>query len=207
MAYSDFTNIAQLENQFGIRQTFDKIFVTIPLIEPSEHLKIDLADAKEMPLLNSEKAKSEFLIVPVLKEIRRRNRHFSIFSGYTFDVDREQSLVGICDYILSAAIDSLEIKSPIFCLVEAKNRTTVEGIPQVASEMIAAQIFNEKAHNPISVIYGCVSTGSEWLFLKLENKVLTIDTNSYYLIPSDLPRLLGILNEVIAQSLNYSQLS
>ena len=197
MAYSDFTNIAQLENQFGIRQTIGKVFDTSLLIEPSEHLKIDLADAQEMPLLNSEKAKSEFLIVPILKEIRRRNRHFSIFSGYTFDVDKEQSLVGICDYILSRAMDSIEIKSPIFCLVEAKNRTTVEGIPQVASEMIAAQIFNEKARNSISVIYGCVSTGSEWLFLKLENKTLTVDTDSYYLTASELPRLLGILNEVV----------
>ena len=111
MAYSDFINIAQLEKQFGIQQTIGKLFQQSPTIQPSEHLQVDLADMDEMPLINSEKAKSEFLIVPILKEIRRRNRHFSIFSGYTFDVDREQSLVGICDYILSNKIDSLEIKS------------------------------------------------------------------------------------------------
>ncbi len=200
MAYIDFTNIAQVEKLFGVRQTIGKLFPNSPMIEPSEHLKTDLEDVREMPLINSEKAKSEFLIVPILKEIRRRNRHFSIFSGYTFDVDKEQSLVGICDYILSAEIDSLEIKSPIFCLVEAKNRTTTEGIPQVASEMIAAQIFNERENNQIPVIYGCVSTGTEWLFLKLQNKTLTIDTDRYYLTKTDLPRLLGTLNEVIIQN-------
>lgn len=200
MAYSDFINIAQLEKQFGIQQTIGKLFQQSPTIQPSEHLQVDLADMDEMPLINSEKAKSEFLIVPILKEIRRRNRHFSIFSGYTFDVDREQSLVGICDYILSNKIDSLEIKSPIFCLVEAKNRTTMEGIPQVASEMIAAQLFNERENNSIPIMYGCVSTGTEWLFLKLEDKLLTIDTDRYYLTATDLPRLLGTLNEVITQS-------
>lgn len=200
MAYSDFINIAQVEKQFGIKQTIGKLFLQSPTIQPSEHLQIDLADIEEMPLINSEKAKSEFLIVPILKEIRRQNRHFSIFSGYTFDVDKEQSLVGICDYILSNKMDSLEIKSPIFCLVEAKNRTTTEGIPQVASEMIAAQIFNERENNPIPIMYGCVSTGTEWLFLKLEHKTLTIDTDRYYLTATDLPRLLGTLNEVIKQS-------
>lgn len=201
MAYSDFINIAQIEKQFGIKQTIGKLFPQSPTIQPSQHLQIDLVDIEEMPLINSEKAKSEFLIVPILKEIRRRNRHFSIFSGYTFDVDKEQSLVGICDYILSNKIDSLEIKSPIFCLVEAKNRTTIEGIPQVASEMIAAQIFNERENNPISIMYGCVSTGTEWLFLKLEHKILTIDTDRYYLTATDLPRLLGTLNEIVKQSI------
>jgi hypothetical protein len=200
MAYSDFINIAQIEKQFGIKQTIGKLFPQSPTIQPSQHLQIDLADIEEMPLINSEKAKSEFLIVPILREIRRRNRHFSIFSGYTFDVDKDQSLVGICDYILSNKIDSLEIKSPIFCLVEAKNRTTMEGIPQVASEMIAAQIFNDRENNPIPIMYGCVSTGTEWLFLKLEHKTLTIDTDRYYLTATDLPRLLGTLNEIIIQS-------
>ncbi len=199
MSYSDFTNISQLEKQFGIKQTIGKLFGQNFYVQPTEHLQVDLQDAQEMPLMNSEKAKSEFLIVPILKEIRRNNKQFSIFSGYTFDVDKEQSLGGICDYILSTEIDSLEIKSPIFCLVEAKNRTTTEGIPQVASEMIAAQIFNERENSQIDVIYGCVSTGTEWLFLKLSNKILTIDTERYFLSPSDLPKLLGTLTAIVTQ--------
>ena len=200
MAYSDFTNIAQIEKQFGVRQTLGTLFQSVNPLFPSEHLKLDLLDIQQMPLINSEKAKSEFLIVPILKEIRRIKHNFSIFSGYTFDVDKEQSLVGICDYILSNQTDSLEIKSAIFCLVEAKNRTTTEGIPQVAAEMIAAQIFNAQGQNNIPVVYGCVSTGTEWIFLKLEDKILTIDTERYYISESELPRLLGILNHLITKA-------
>ena len=200
MAYSDFTNIAQVEKQFGVRQTLGTVFSAITPMLPSEHLLLDLADVQEMPLINSEKAKSEFLIVPVLKEIRRRSHRFSIFSGYTFDVDKEQSLVGICDYILSNHLDSLEIKSAIFCLVEAKNRTTIEGIPQVAAEMIAAQIFNEREQNNVALVYGCVTTGTEWIFLKLENKILTVDAKRYYISDNELPILLGALYQLVTMS-------
>jgi hypothetical protein len=199
MAYSDFINISQVEKQFGIRQTLGAIFKDVPTVQPSEHLQIDLDDVKETPLINSEKAKSEFLIVPILKEIRRRSYRFSIFSGYTFDVDRERSLVGICDYIFSNYADSLEIKSALFCLVEAKNRTTIEGIPQLAAEMIAAQIFNAQEQNTIPVIYGCVSTGTEWLFVKLEDKLLTVDTQSYYITEHELPYLLGALLQMVSK--------
>jgi hypothetical protein len=199
MVYSDFTNISQIEKQFGISQTLGNIFEKVCPIEPSEHLAIDLLDVEEMPLINSEKAKSEFLIVPILKEIRRRVYRFNIFSGYTFDVDKEQSLVGICDYILSKHTHSLEIKSAIFCLVEAKNRTTIEGIPQVAAEMIAAQIFNKREQNDINVVYGCVTTGTEWIFLKLEDKTLTIDTKRYYISEHELPFLLGALSQLVSQ--------
>ena len=72
MAYSDFTNIAQIEKQFGVRQTLGTLFQSVNPLFPSEHLKLDLLDIQEMPLINSEKAKSEFLIVPILKEIRRK---------------------------------------------------------------------------------------------------------------------------------------
>jgi hypothetical protein len=201
MAYSDFTNIAQVEKQFGVHQTLGTIFGNVSPIYPSENLRLDLLDIQQMPLINSEKAKSEFLIVPILKEIRRHSQRFSIFSGYTFDVDEELSLVGICDYILSSHIDSLEIKSAIFCLVEAKNRTTTEGIPQVAAEMIAAQIFNDREQNNVSVIYGCVTTGTEWIFLKLVNKTLTVDTKRYYISDNELPTLLGALNTLVTQAI------
>ena len=199
MAYSDFINISQVEKQFGIRQTLGSLFESIAPLQPSQHLQVDLDEVIKMPHINSEKAKSEFLIVPILKEIRRQTYSFSIFSGYTFDVDKEKSLVGICDYILSNNADSLEIKSPVFCLVEAKNRTTIEGIPQLAAEMIAAQIFNAQEENDIDTMYGCVTTGTEWIFLKLQNNILTVDTQSHYITTHELPYLLGAFRQLLTQ--------
>ena len=95
MAYSDFTTIRQVEKQFGVRQIKKKVFTDIKENLPSPRLLEELEEAEDLPLF-SEKAKSELIIMPILKEIRRKNRTFNIFSGYSFDVDKAQSLNGIC---------------------------------------------------------------------------------------------------------------
>jgi len=50
----------------------------------------------------------------------------SIFSGIALDV-AVAGLGGYSDFILSQTLDSLELTAPIFCIVEAKNRTLEEG--------------------------------------------------------------------------------
>jgi co-chaperonin GroES (HSP10) len=60
--------------------------------------------------------------------------------------------------------------------------------------MIGAKLFNEKKGVNIPFIYGCVTTGDEWLFMKYENDIL-IDQKKYYL--SELSDLLGIFQQII----------
>jgi hypothetical protein len=57
--------------------------------------------------------------------------------------------------------------------------------------MVAAQIFNEREGNEIPVIYGTVTSGTNWKFLKLKGKVVEIDLVEYYL--TDVNKILGIL--------------
>jgi hypothetical protein len=47
--------------------------------------------------------------------------------------------------------------------------------------MIAARIFNEGKGNNILTIYGTVTTGTNWKFLKLINQVVEIDLSEYYI--------------------------
>lgn len=50
----------------------------------------------------TEKARSEFLIAPVLVELRRAlDRRFSVFSGMELNVNKGRGLNGACDYILT----------------------------------------------------------------------------------------------------------
>jgi hypothetical protein len=76
-------------------------------------------------------------------------------------------------------------------LVEAKKEDIIAGLGQCVAEMVAAQIFNEREGNEISVIYGTVTSGTNWKFLKLEGKVVEIDLVEYYL--TDVNKILGIL--------------
>jgi hypothetical protein len=94
MTYSDFTQVSQLEDKFGIQQKLTHIFDVVIPLEPSDLLKNELQESYTLPLL-TEKAKSELLIAPIFKELRRRN-HYSIsfYSGYLFDVQPENGLTG-----------------------------------------------------------------------------------------------------------------
>ena len=204
MAYSDFLYISELEDRFSIVQKRKNLFPNIKPLLPTDRLLWDLDDAKLVPM-NTEKSKSEHLIVPVLKEILRKNRNFSYFSGFQFDVDKSQGLAGFCDYIFSTETEAIEIKSPVFCIIEAKNRSIEEGYAQAGAEMIASRIFNEKKGKHTPIIYGCVTNAYDWSFLKLENEILWMDTERYYLETTNLPQILSILQEIVDISVNSYQ--
>ena len=194
MAYSDFT-LNKLEQKFGLLQRKTDLFQK-PLrkIKPSRRLKADLEDARLLPLL-SEKAKSEFLIAPLLLELYRNNPHqFTIFSGFAFDVDNANQLNGICDFLFSQYPDAAELRDPVFCMVEAKNRTIEEGFGQCGAEMYAARLYNQ-AKNKTEIVHGAVTNGTEWVFMKLQNNELLIDNYRYGII--ELPQLLGAFQNII----------
>ena len=199
MAYSDFTLI-KLEKKFGITHQSKVLFEVVEdkMILPSAHLLEDLDFASKMPAF-SEKAKSELLIMPILKEFYKTNQDkLTIFSGYSFDVDAKNELNGVCDYLLSASPHLLEIKSPVFCLVEAKNRGVEEGFGQCAAEMYAASLFNQENKQPLPNIYGVVTNGYEWVFMKYEANNVIIDQKRYFL--SDVTTILYILGKIIDES-------
>jgi hypothetical protein len=203
MAYSDFTSLKQLEKAFNVGHKISSFLANSLPKQPTDKLLFDLQEASEMPLHSSEKAKSELLIMPILKEIRRTHKSFSIFSGYAFDVNPTLGLNGYCDYLLSTDTNSFDIASAVFCLVEAtggvpQNRSIEEGLGQVGAEMIAAQQFNDTENKPNVTVFGCVTNAHEWMFLKLENSTLTIDTERYYLTENDLSRLLGAWYSIMA---------
>jgi hypothetical protein len=193
MAYTDFT-LETIEEKFGIKNREVRLFGALSSIEPSAKLKDDLEEANTFPL-RTEKAKSELLVMPVLKELRRRNsRYFTIYSGEVLNADSVNGLNGECDFILAKDIGSYSINYPIIQLVEAKKNDIDLGIPQCAAQMVGAKVFNQKKGVETEKIYGCVTTGDEWLFMKLE-KDIEIDTQTYYL--NQLPEILGVFQHII----------
>lgn len=196
MAYSDFT-LAKVRKQLGIeQQKVDNLFpLPITEIEPGNFLKADILDGLSSPI-STEKAKSELIIYPVLKELKRNNpKGFAIFSGYTFNVDESRQLTGICDFLLTRKADIVEPEAPIFCLVEAKNGVIEDGFGQCTAEMVAARLFNQQDGYHAETIYGCVTNAFEWLFMKLEGDTVYIDANRYLI--DQLPRLLGVLQVIV----------
>lgn len=199
MAYSDFSSLAKVKKAFDlVIDEKSDIFVAVPALKPSEFLAETLRYNLPLALAsNSEKARSELLIMPILLEVRKQlNGCFSLFSGVDFTVDETQGLNGYCDYILSDGQEQLFIAAPALMLVEAKNENLKGGLGQCLAEMVAAQIFNQREGNTIPTIYGAVTTGTNWLFLRLTGQTVEIDLTEYYLVQID--QILGILASGIA---------
>lgn len=198
MAYSDYTSLQKLTAELGITNKRHNLFASIIPINPTQKLIDDIAEAQNYYSLTTEKAKSEFLIAPILKEVKRTHlESVSVFSGVNLETNRT-GLNGFCDFILTNTADSVELIAPICCLVEAKNRSIEEGFAQCAAEMFAAILFNEQSHIKSEIMYGCVTNGYEWCFLKLENNQVLIDTERFFL--NDLAHILGVFQLIITQS-------
>jgi hypothetical protein len=115
----------------------------------------------------------------------------SLFSGEDFTVDRSLGLNGICDFLISRSPAQLTIKAPVIAVVEAKKGVLRDGWGQCIAELVAAQKFNQQRHQEISCDYGIVTNGLLWQFIKLSEKMVSIEPTEISLQPLD--QLLGIL--------------
>jgi len=197
MPYSQFS-LATVEHDLGIRvKDQPDLFADISAVPYSALLSQLLKEYSPLGVaIGTEKSRSEYIIAPILFELTKQfPREISLFSGSEFNVEPEKGLMGFCDFLISRSAEQLIIKSPVVTIVEAKNDNIKSGLGQCIAEMVAAQIFNERHHNPIATIHGAVTTGSIWKFLRLQGDVVEIDLSEYFL--SDIGKLLGILRHCV----------
>jgi hypothetical protein len=196
MPYSSFS-LAQVKQQFELQVLMDIFFTDLPPLTPGDWL-INLLK-KSAPLaaaLGTEKVRSELIIAPLLFELRELlDCQVSLFSGNDFSVDMESGLNEVCDFLLTRSISEFVIEAPAIIIIEAKKGELNAGWGQCAAEMIAAQKLNSANGQEVPTIYGCVTTGTRWQFLKLTDRNLTIDVTEYSLNPLDL--ILGIFKWMI----------
>ncbi|NES20950.1 MAG: hypothetical protein F6K41_18960 [Symploca sp. SIO3E6] len=193
MPYSQFTSIGKAKEAFDLKTIEGGRFLppTEPIV-PSAALTAFLEESIPLTALASEKARSEGIIYPILLEVRRiLHRQISLFSGEDFTVDETVGLNGICDFLLTRSPEMLEIEAPAIVIVEAKKADLKTGFGQCIAEMVAGQRFNAAKNCPIATVYGSVSNGTQWRFLKLEDKIVTIDLTDYPLPPVE--QILGML--------------
>jgi hypothetical protein len=99
---------------------------------------------------------------------------------------------------LSRSPEVLEIEAPAIVIVEAKKADLRTGFGQCIAQMVAAQQFNAAKNCLIATIYGSVSSGTQWRFLKLEGNTVTIDLTDYPLPPVE--QILGMLVWMVQSS-------
>ena len=203
MAYSDYT-LSEIKEKFQlIIEAETNLFPDVR----EEKISVSLSEIlkENIPLalaIHTEKARSEMIVTPILIELRKvLNHRISLFSGVEFNVDKEKGLNGVCDYIISLSKEQLYVSSPVISIVEAKNDNIKSGLAQCAAEMIASGMFNEQKGSQIKTMYGIVTTGSNWRFLKLDDS-LYIDVKEYYI--EQLGKIMGIMLQIINSEISAS---
>jgi hypothetical protein len=95
MAFRDFS-FPQVQQDFGLTLHDADLFSAVPPFPVSEGFAAFIRDGVDLAVANStEKAKSEFIIAPVLLELRRLLSHsFLLFSGLEWEVDSSRGLNG-----------------------------------------------------------------------------------------------------------------
>ena len=199
MAYSKFT-LKDAKEKLGLQIVENEKIFSDDTIKPapiSDYLQTTLAEFAPLALsINTEKSRSEWIIAPIMAELRRELKNtISLFSGFTFTVDEGKELDGKCDYIISLNPEQFYITAPVITIVEAKKENIVQGLGQCIATMYAADLYNKQEGTPIPCIYGCVTTGTTWKFMKFSDNTAYIDLDEYYL--KEIESLMGILLTII----------
>jgi len=202
LSYGDLS-LDEVRRKFKLTLARASLFERLAVLAPSAWLREVLDESVEMSVV-SEKARSEFIVAPILLYIKELHPgQISVYSGVTFDVDPEMGLRGTCDFILSRSPSLPTVQAPVLMLVEAKKNDIEEGLGQCVAEMLAAQIFNRAEGNDLPAIYGCVTTGEAWQFLRLRDSQLEIDGQRYFLVKLD--DVLGALNTIVKEALSWQK--
>ncbi len=179
MAFTDFT-LETVEAELGVTPRPGVVFPTLPQAFTPAWLSEGLARGMELALV-SEKARSEFIVAPVLLGVRALSGgRISILSGQRLDVDPGRRLLGECDFILALSEPLPRLRAPLVTIVAAKKNDIEAGLGQCIAQMVAAQLFNDRAGR-VGVVYGCVTTGEDWQFLRLDGQAVIIDTTRRYI--------------------------
>ena len=151
-----------------------------------EQLFFIIEDALLHISLENEITRREFLIAPVMAEVRRLTNS-KLRSEYWFEYNHQ--LKGSLDYFLRTDRNLL--------VIEAKDADMTRGFTQLSVEMIAIDKVDETNQK---IIYGAITTGNVWQFGKLEreSKMISQDIKNYDLI-EDLEILVRILVGVLEE--------
>lgn len=180
MSYNDFS-LETISSVLGVSAGPADLFPKLDAV-PVPVWLCEMLERGMRQILLSEKARSEFIVVPILLACQEMSGGaVAIYSGQRLDVDPERGLVGECDFILSAAPPVPALRAPLVTIVEAKRNEVESGVWQCIAQMVGAREFNQRSGTGPAAIYGCVTNAEVWQFLRLADSVAGIDRRRYYI--------------------------
>lgn len=196
MAFRDFA-YPEVQAAFGLSLAEVDLFAHVAPLAPTPEFAERVRSGAELALaVNTEKARSEFIIAPVLLELRRiLGNGFGLFSGVEFSVDPARGLNGFCDFLLTRSPLQSVLTAPLVAVVEAKNDNLRSGLGQCVAATVAARELNAQSPGGPALVYGVVTTGAAWKFLRLGGSQLELDRREYFV--AELGQIMGVFAGIL----------
>ena len=189
MAYSEFS-LERAFRDLGYDLGGGDLFPGLSAAEPPGWLTGLLGLNTPLAFLN-EKSRSESIIHPVLLAARKvSGDRLAVFSGQRLDADPARGLVGECDFILCLSPPYPPLRAPLVTIVEAQKADIELGLGQCVAEMAGARAFNTAAGAGHGPMFGCVTSGEGWQFLRLDAAAALMHVRRFY-TQADLGLILG----------------
>lgn len=180
MAYTDFT-LERAEAELGVAVHPGDLFHGLAPVAVPGWLNDLLGRTMQLSLV-SEKARSEFLVAPILLAARELTGNaVAIYSGQRLDVDPARGLQGECDFLLARSEPVPRLRAPLLAVVGAKKNDIEAGLGPCVAQLVAARLYNERSGEVLPLVYGCVTTGEAWQFLRLEGSTVILGRGRVYI--------------------------
>jgi len=199
MAYRDFT-LSELIKIFNLNiNKTNGLFTAFEEVECSEYLKFNIEEYVAFTKGNdTHKPNHKLITYSVLMEAKNKLKlKTSLFHEVNFDVDSEMGLSGKCDFLFGLSSEKF-ISHPVIAIVQSKYENPNLCLGECVAQMLAAQLFNDWENNQIKTIYGVVTNGTIWRFMKLVSHVVYIDLTAYHI--SYVEKILGILCSAVTRT-------
>ncbi len=201
MAFSEYKNYtaSELKDIFKIEiQRSEDLFTNFKLSDKNydflqENVK-DMLSRIRLSMSDNEATRGNLLVSHILWQASKVYK-LGIFFEPVLNISQEETpdlphqLNGKFDSALT--LDEIDFVRPIISIVEVKKSSLSDGLGQCLAEMYATRKkFKQNS------VYGIITDGAEWEFLLLENSVLSIHTNNYYInTVSDIVDRIGYIAE------------
>ena len=172
----------EIIEEFGYKYSFEILKLPKSSKDIGNLERLKQTYIKKLPLisLNSEMAKREFYISPLLLELLE---YIQAQINIEYPLNGGENLSGNIDYLIKFTNNII--------ILEAKKGDLERGFNQLAVELIA---LDKSLENEQELLYGAITLGDVWRFgvLERKNKVIKKDMEAYTLI-SDLNDIILIL--------------
>jgi len=86
----------------------------------------------------------------------------------------------------------------VAAIAEAENENIKAGLGQCVAAMVGAKLFNEREQQPAAIVYGAVTSGSLWRFVRMTGVEVHLDSQEYHI--RQLPKLVEILTRIVQEN-------